>query len=452
MAEISLRPYQEEAMQAFFANHEVGLFEMATGTGKTFTSLACAAKDFKENGRQFLVIIVPYLHLIDQWKKDLPLFNIKGVITVARSKNQWFPMLKNAIWNYQHHFLDRVVVIGSYDSLSKPECRELFQNLDHSFLLADECHNIGKKSYKNHPLIHFEKRLGISATPERWQDERGTDQVYEFFGKTVYRFTMEEAIQQNFLTPYDYFPVLVGLTENEQENFEILSKKITNLMHQKEDYRELLEKLLLKRSRILKRAEEKFDLLYDLISEQEDKRYTLIYCAEGDIDKVIQTLAPLHLKIHRFNSEMNQTERQKVLQEFAEGSIEVLVAIKCLDEGVDVPATKTAYFLASTSNPREFIQRRGRVLRKSPGKEKAIIYDFIVLPEIEDQAIFEKIARKEIPRCVEFTNYARNRYIARKPLYEVLDQHKLSFYLELDSKKMKEYLEEQYQEMIEEEW
>lgn len=443
---IKLRPYQEKARAAFFEHNEVGLFEMATGTGKTFTSLACVAEDFKQYQRQFLVIVVPYLHLVDQWKKDLPLFGIDTVITVAHSKQSWYPILKNMIWNYKHHFCQRVVVIGSYDSLAKEECRYLFQNIDHSFLLADECHNIGKPSYSNHPLQYFKKRLGISATPKRWQDEYGTNQVHQFFGEVIYQFTMEEAIKNGFLTPYDYYPVIVGLTEQEEKEFSILTKKIARLLTYKEQNEESIKQLSIKRGRILKRADLKFEKLYELLEKQNDYRYTLIYCAEGDVDKIVSLLSPLNIKMHRFTSEVSPSEREVVLQQFANGDIEVLIAIKCLDEGVDVPATRTAYFLASTSNPREFIQRRGRVLRQSPGKNRALIYDFVVLPQTDDESLFQKIARKECPRCVEFTNFANNKYMARSQLYDALSNYGLEFYLELDSEGMQQYIEQQRKE------
>lgn len=445
MSDIQLRDYQQQAVDSFFEHEEIGLFEMATGTGKTFTALSCVKKDFEnENGRQFLVIVVPYLHLIDQWIKYFPLFELETAIVVAGDKNKWYPKLKTAIWNYKRGYRHRVIVIGSYKSISSPLCKQLLNtSLDHSFLLADECHNMGQNAFLTHPLQRFTRRLGLSATPKRWQDEQGTAQVYQYFGETIYTFSMDQAIEKQYLTPYEYHPIIVDLSKEEQNEFEKITKRLVRLFQHKEENEELISKLSIRRSRILKKATYKVEHLVSLLTEQVEKKHTLIYCAEGEIDTVIEALKPLKLKISRFNSELSISERQVILEQFASGDIEVLVAIKCLDEGVDVPATKTAYFLASTSNPREFIQRRGRVLRKSEGKHQAIIYDFVVLPQVEDERLFNSIAKKEIPRCVEFSQFATNQFSARRILLEQLSPYHLDHYMELDSEGMKKFLEEQ---------
>lgn len=451
MSSIQLRDYQKEAV-ARFQQQEVGLFEMATGTGKTVTALSCVQQQWERDGRQFLVIIVPYVHLIAQWRAQFSLFDLPPAIVVAHKKEEWLSKLQKMVWYYTHHYVDRVILIGSYRSMIKPECQKELDKVaadGGSFLLADECHNIGQPSYMESALRHFHYRLGLSATPERWRDELGTHQVFDYFGEVIYQYSMKEAIANHFLTPYEYHPVLVDMTSDERKKYKALTKKISRLLSYNDDIdEEQLNHLLVKRSRLLKKAAHKIPMLMEKLAEQKDLSHTLIYCAEGEVDEIMHQLAGLGVRAHRFTSEVSFNEREHILQRFAEGEIEILVAIKCLDEGVDVPATQTAYFLASTTNPREFIQRRGRILRRSPGKKQAVIYDFMILPmTTDDESLFKSVAQKELPRFVEFSRFALNRYESRTEIYPLLRHFALEEYLELLPKEMLERIQQEYEEI-----
>jgi superfamily II DNA or RNA helicase len=246
----------------------------------------------------------------------------------------------------------------------------------------------------------------------------------------VYSFSMEEAIKKDVLTNYMYKPVITELIEEELEEYKHLSKRIGQLMRKKQKTfieKERLKSLLLRRSMIIQNAENKKGLLYNMLSKQEDKKHTLVYCGKGQVDEIVRELSKLNIRVHRFNWEINAQERKIVLEQFSRGEIEVLVAIKCLDEGVDVPSTRVAYFLASTSNPREFIQRRGRILRKAVNKQQSIVNDFIVFPHNDESFDTVKgIATKEMPRFAEFSRFALNEYEARKSVLRYLDKYHLS--------------------------
>lgn len=448
---IELRPYQEEAVTRFL-NKKVGLLEMATGTGKTITALSCVQQQWESDNRQFLVIMVPQIHLIPQWTEQFSNFGIPSPLVIAKDKNQWLARLKKAVWYYTHHFTQRVVLIGSYQSLIKPECQQELAKLredDCTFLLADECHNIGQSQYVDSQFKTFQYRLGLSATPERWRDEIGTEQVLDYFNERIYQYPMDKAIQNHYLTPYEYHPVLVDMTSPEIKEYQALSKKIRRLMFKKEneDIEEQLTHLLMKRSRLLKKAENKIPELIDLLSEQSEIKHTLVYCAEGEDQIIVDELISLGITAQRFTSEISFAEREIILEQFSAGKIDVLVAIKCLDEGVDIPATKTAYFLASTTNPREFIQRRGRILRKFPNKTKAVIYDFIILPlTTDDDWLFKNVAQKEMPRFAEFSKYALNQYASRKEIYPILKKFSLELYLDLLPHEMLAEIEREFME------
>lgn len=432
-----LREYQKEAIEAFENNNSIGLLEMATGTGKTITALSAINRHYKINKRQFLVIIVPYLHLIEQWVNDFSLIGITNYLEIARNKSNWYHSLKTLIWDYNKKFRDRVVLIGSYKSMADLEFQTLLTYVkDNRFLVADECHNIGVSSYKTNIFNNFECRLGLSATPKRWWDEEGSKRVNDIFDKSVYEYDIDNAIKNGFLTQYFYYPQLIELDSDEIHEYEIYTNRIAKIIlkekRNKEDQK-ILEILLRKRSNIIKNAKNKIPKFLQLIRKQKDKRYTLVYCAAGEIDKIIQLLYQEGIKAHRFNYEVDSRERRKILDLFEKGEIEVLVAIKCLDEGVDVPATRTAYLLASTSNPREFVQRRGRILRLSDGKDYSNIFDFITLQKNLSYKIFDSIAKRELPRYAELSNIANNRFSneTRKEIRNLLASHDLEMYLNM---------------------
>lgn len=444
---IQLRKYQESAIESFEKNNRKGILEMATGTGKTITALESINRHYRDNGRQFLVIIVPFLHLIDQWVKDFDLIGLKNYLTIANGKKNWHNDLKSQIWEFNMGFRNRVVLIGSYKSMGSEDFQMLISKVsDHRLLVADECHYIGTSTYKKTEFKHFDAALGLSATPRRWWDEAGSKRILDIFEEVVYEYTMEKAIDNAFLTPYYYFPKLVPLTEEEIGEYELFTIRIGKLVGQKHltwEDQERLNKLLRRRAAILQKSEKKLPLLIRLIKEQENKKHTLVYCAPGEVNETVRAISDLGIKVHRFNAEVNNNERQILLSLFSRGEIEVLVAIKCLDEGVDVPATKNAYFLSSTSNPREFVQRRGRVLRLHEDKNSANIIDFITLQDGLKFNTFNSIAKREMPRFAEFSSLAINKYQEREPIRKLLAHYDLEMYLNIKPWKMYEILKKE---------
>lgn len=430
---ISLRDYQREAINSF---NRAGIFEMATGTGKTFTALSLANELFEKDQRQFLVIIVPFIHLIDQWADQFEMFGINFYRGIFNSKKNWVNSLKRDVILFNYGLKQRVVIIGSYKSIGSQDCQNILSTVNSKqLLIADECHYLGSSMYNKHKMLHFDYKLGLSATPKRWWGEEGTKNIMALFNQISYEFPMEKAINNGYLTQYFYYPIIINMTDEEEERYQYLTKKIGQLMAQKDsgkkEIKESLDNLLLKRSRIIKLAENKKERLKKLLLKQDDHRFSLIYCGEGEIDTVLKMVLSLGIVAHRFDSTISMKNRQNLLKKFELGEIEILVAMKCLDEGVDVPATKTAYFLASTTNPREFIQRRGRVLRKSPGKTAATIYDFITFPESEDHQFFRSVAEKEMPRFAEFSQFAINEFSARNTVLPYLTKHNLESFMDI---------------------
>ncbi|WP_010289922.1 DEAD/DEAH box helicase family protein [Kurthia massiliensis] len=428
------RAYQLTAIEALVDNNWRGILEMATGTGKTITSLLAMQKYLDHHGRIFCVIIAPFKHLVDQWQQECSKFNIDFPILCYESTAKWKDTLNTAVRNFNLGISDAEAVITTYDTAMNPLFYETIQKIQrNSFLIADECHYMGAAGFRHLPYDHITARLGLSATPDRWWDDDGTQFLKDYFQDVIYQYTLDEAIEANKLTPYQYFPQVVHLTEDELERYNMLTHKIIQHFNSTHKDDEMLSVLNRRRAKILSKAEQKIPRLLALLKQKEVRNiaHTIVYCAEGQVNELTRALSDLDLRVHKFDSTVPNKQRQHILQRFAAGEIQVLVAIKCLDEGVDVPSTKTAYFLASTSNPREFVQRRGRILRKYQGKVFAEIYDFITFPIDVDDATFTSVAKKELPRFAEFANSSISPSQAKNTIMPYISPYNLNHLMDM---------------------
>jgi DNA phosphorothioation system restriction enzyme len=423
---IALRPYQEEAIDAWFAHHCRGLLEMATGTGKTITALAASSRLYDQKNRLAVVIAVPYQHLVDQWRAEAAMFGYKPILAY-QSKGSWLEQLNHDIIDFNGGYRSFIAVITTHDTFISSAFQASIARLQEPVLLiADEAHHLGaERSRQNYPQ-HIPYRLALSATPDRWFDDEGSAALRAYFGETVFSFTLEQAIGVS-LTTYYYYPHLVSLSDDEMIDYEALSLKIARLMNQEDAEKQAaLKMLLIKRANLLNTAVNKLEKLSELLDRESYLEHTLFYCAPGQIDEVMRLVGwEKGILVNQFTAEEKPKERQRLLFSFAKGELQALAAMKCLDEGVDVPSTRTAYFLASSSNPREFIQRRGRILRKSPGKEYSIVHDLIAVPPVtfdKASSTFQaerSIVRRELQRFKEFANPALNKHQALDVIWEL---------------------------------
>ena len=464
------RDYQIQAFENWKANKQKGLFAMATGTGKTITSLNCLLEIYKRLGYYKALILVPTITLVEQWEKECAKFNFTNVIKVCSKYSGWQTSLANIRMlelsnpdNKQSY-----VIISTYASFIRPaNFIELNQFPKNKLLLiADEAHNMGSGLIaKRLNDIKYLRRIGLSATPERQFDEEGNARLMEFFGcNRVYTFeySMAEAIRNKALCKYYYYPHLVELTSEEMLQYIELSKKIAKIINREDDdSREILKRLLLKRKQIIHKAENKKSIFEDILKEHQEKtgslKYTLVYVPEGnqlddqgadvfdtteqikDDEDTIHLIneytrivrdVDSHIVVRQFTSE--STDRDIMLADFAKGNIDVLTSMKCLDEGVDVPRSELAIFCASTGNPRQFIQRRGRVLRINDDKRFAIIHDLVVIPQINfDPDCYElekSLVSAEINRVRDFALLSENCNDTLNALDDVLNQYQISIF------------------------
>lgn len=428
-----LRDYQENAIFEWFENGERGIFEMATGSGKTFTALECLEKFKKENKIPLLTIIAcPTSHLVDQWEEDVIEYNNDIVIKAYGSTNQWKDKLRIAIRELNIGLIENIVVITTHKTFSNDEFIETANNsMKEVFIIVDEVHGVGASTYQNGLRERYAYRLGLSATPQRWNDDEGTEIIFDYFGNVIFKFTIRDALLRGYLTKYYYYPHFINLNNEELEEYKDLTSKIVRVFHsKKEKDKERLTALLVRRQKIVNKAENKYSKLKSILEENSNFKDLLVYCSDRyQLDRVKNIMSIYDFTKHDFTGRESIKERLKLKNSFANGQLDALVAMKCLDEGVDIPSAKNAIIMASTSNPREYIQRRGRILRKSKGKDAAFIYDMIVAPNIrklsltpEERNIERNIFEKEALRYREFAKDAENSYESLNILDDFLEK------------------------------
>ena len=424
----SLHLHQLAAIEALNKNGGRGILAMATGAGKTLTALEYARQN--ANAKPLCVVVaLPYVHLVNQWiEKDIkPMFPDIPVIEIHGQAKDWKTKLPLFLAGFRSGAFKTIFIAGLYGSLASPEFTKTLLNsgigTENLMLIADEVHNAGAPEARNALLDIFDKRVGLSATPERYFDEEGTDVVKKFFGGVVYEYSLEQAIKDGHLAPYDYFPIIVRLTDAEYVEYQEISARISRAVASATRTsgtevmgRDDIKRLLIQRSKLIKGAGNKIPRLASLLGELNQKGIsnTLIYCDGMDqLEKAQDILNNLGVINHKFTQNEPLQLRDSILKNFASGVYKALIAIKCLDEGVDVPATRIAIIVASTTNPREFIQRRGRVLRKDPYKSKATVYDFIVVPPGGSSAATTRaektVLESEFHRVRDFIETASNK-------------------------------------------
>lgn len=470
------REYQQLAFDNWKNNKQKGLFAMATGTGKTITSLNCLLEIYKRKGYYKAIILVPTITLVNQWEQECRKFHFSNIIKVFSKNPTWRDEVERVKFNETYKSDEEpevsYIIISTYASYSRERVFDVLNAFDKRrlLLIADECHNMGAgqlaAKLKEIPYL---RRIGLSATPERQFDDTGNRKIRKFFGSEeqyTYEYSMEEAIKNGVLCRYMYYPHLVRLTTEEMEAYIELSEKIAKYFNystgtfDKTD--EILKMLLLARKRIVHKAANKMPAFIDIIkrrfAEKGNLKYSLIYVPEGNkpdhisgADDFVSTeeisededanhLINLYTKavtevdasvtVRRFSS--GQKDREEILDDFASGRLHVLTSMKCLDEGVDVPRSELAIFCSSTGNPRQFIQRRGRVLRTHPDKKMAELHDLIVAPEVSPNyssfRMEQSLLRSELLRVNNFALLSENPSYSEMELRSVMDFYGLNLY------------------------
>lgn len=455
---ISLYDYQLEAIQNWVDRNYNGIFDMATGTGKTLTGLGAVVELYNKKQKVALVIVCPYQHLVEQWVEDILRFNINPIIGYSTSKQKdWRQRLYDEIIDYNLEISSFFCFVTTNAMFSTKYVQELLAKVTiNKMILVDEAHNFG--SHKLSMLLNdsYSFRLGLTATLERHHDEDGTEKLLKFFGEKCIEYGISRAIKEDKLTQYYYYPLPVYLTEDEHSKYRQISAKISKNCNYDEkgnlELNDYIKMLLIERSRIVAGALNKIQLLKNILTNHKNEDHILVYCGatrvikedgessdemgERQIVAVSKMIGnDLNMATTHFTSNESQIEREQIKTRFENADpYQVLVAIKCLDEGVNIPSIRIACILASSTNPKEYIQRRGRVLRKFPGKDAAIIYDFVTLPKEVDENYFDEyqrfdlaLVKREIVRMKEFSEISKNPKDTDILIKKLIKQYNLDF-------------------------
>ncbi len=448
-----LRSYQADAVRAWSRAGGKGILAMATGSGKTLTALTLASKVANKNKPMVLIIVCPFINLCRQWIREMAPFGLLP-IPAFEGRDRWQSLLEEG---YQRLSLGLETVLAVVTT-NATFMGEAFQSrlrtrVDggafHHLLVADEVHNLGAPGIKELLPAGITMRLGLSATPERHHDPAGTKAVVDYFGGVVFEYSLDQAIAEGRLCAYRYHPVVVELTDAEADEYADISAKLSKMMRGtdlNEDMEPAAMRLLIKRARLLGGAVNKLEALDQLIAAMPERpQKALFYCGDGrttdsitdeevrQIQAVARLLGEKHgLRVRNFTYRETSSEREEILRDLTSGFLDGVVAIRCLDEGIDLPDLRMGFLLASSTNPRQFVQRRGRLLRNAPGKIRSEIYDFIVSPPdfggAEDSASFNierNFFRRELIRIVEFCRMAENGPEALASLSEIRKQYNL---------------------------
>lgn len=460
------RQIQIDAYDAWCKNNYQGIFAMATGSGKTVTALNCLLKQYQEHGFYKAIIVVPTQSLAIQWEQEVKNFNFQNIVSTHTNKS-WKDLLSAYTTKSLYDPKKNLILITTYATFNRKDIQYFLTKtkaLNNFIYIADEAHNLGSPSSSRHLPMAITKRIGLSATPERVYDEGGSNVIYQFFNSHppmyTYRFTMKDAIDADILCHYDYYPIFVELTENEMMEYNKITAQLRKFIDSETGkYKKDADMLLLKRKRIVHKAENKKQAIANLLDNLQDNnklKYTFVFVPEGyevdysEVDSYDIKQDDIHIideyadmfrdrkySYHKYISGIE--DAPSILSSFASGDIQVLLSMKCLDEGVDIPRAEYAIFCSSTGNPRQFVQRRGRVLRKSKEKEKATIWDLIVMPPMNHTSddvlsVERNLFMSEVRRIVNFAVLADNEteiiYTDLKricdllhiPLYELIDE------------------------------
>ena len=446
------REYQKIAMRKWLDNNGRGILAMATGTGKTPTAIYLAYKVADKVKPCLLVVTCPYLNLAKQWAEGMRAFGLNPICCFG-TWTSWRDRLQNNLTGLTIGSIPILPIVVTNATFLSDRFQKIFTSAKvPRFLIADEVHNLGAEKIRDCLDNSVEYRLGLSATPERHHDEQGTAAMMDYFGGVVFEYGIAQAINEDVLCRYLYYPVLIDLTPDEGEKYWDLTAKIARLFatDENKEMSSTLKFLLLARSRLLASAANKLPTLEAILRENTMPfDHGIVYCGDGrvedeesddetlirQVDAAVKILGgDLGLRVRKFTCDEPMEEREEILRLLRDGMLNAAVAIRCLDEGIDVPDVRMAFLLASSTNPRQFIQRRGRLLRKAPGKTRAHIWDFIIRPPDmggqTDDATFNierRLFQRELSRVVEFCRTAENGDVALHTLeglrqrYHLLD-------------------------------
>ena len=430
---LSLYPHQESAVEKWKANGFSLLMEMATGTGKTRTAIGCATEMLKRGKKLCIIVATPQLTLTQQWSQDITDLEVSvdRQITVPGSftSTQWKKELELMLLDLSDDKIQTAIVYTTHTTASKESFINIVKRNKYDteiLFICDEVHAIGSGQQRKAMLPEYEYRIGLSATPERMFDAGGTQRIREYFGNDSFEFTIHDALHtinpstnQPFLNQFRYYPIFVNLTHAETKKYANYTRQIALLLQQEDVDEEELQRLYDRRAKVGKNAENKFaefEALLDRMNPPEIKD-TIVFVSDQQIGRCFDIMSEKKIRRAKITesesadkivNEDGESERQEIISQFKRRDLQILVGMKCLDEGIDIKNARVAILMSNSTNPREYVQRVGRVIRTMPGKDISEIYDFIIVPDesaSSGMGVLEKEGHRSQQIAVNALNY-----------------------------------------------
>lgn len=451
---LKLFSYQEEAVNLWNQNNRSLLLQMATGTGKTRTAIGCMKKALQDTKKLLIIVACPQVTLSDQWKRDIDSLdiNLEHSLVLNGNIKNWYAKLNRELLRLKVGEYKHLIVYVTHQICSSEKYLNLITtnkfNKIVKFFIGDEVHGMGAAKTRLGLIDGYRYRLGLSATPQRWFDDVGSRFIEEYFGNKSFEFSIHDALtnvnpltNKSFLVHFIYEPRFLSLTDDELDRYKKATEKIIKTGSYLSDDDTYLQKLRFERANIEKNAVEKYkelERILDYLEENNnDINNTIIFVSDAQIDNVLKILGRREIAATRFTQEQGTvpksvygglSEREYIIRKFKQQEYQVLVAIKCLDEGIDIPSADTAIIMASSTNPREYVQRIGRIIRQAPGKHDTTIFDVIIKPDFDrlnDEKLvsMEKhIFDKEMVRVKELSDNALNSITVLKKVYRIKEE------------------------------
>ena len=450
--ELKLFFYQKNAVNKWEENNRMLLLQMATGCGKTRTAIGCMNNALKDTNKLLVIIACPQATLATQWKTDVESLKIEEHRSIEINGNisGWETIVKREIKKLGAGRYKNLIIYTTHQICSSPKFINILKDSNEQmtkFLIGDEVHGMGASKAQNGLLDLYQYRLGLSATPQRWFDDAGSILIEDYFGNDNFEFSIHDALTninpltgKPFLVNYTYDPRFISLTEDELEEYKRITEKFVKMSRYASDEESsgYLGMLRFQRANIEKNAENKYKELESVLDEiGSEISDTIIFVSDAQIDRVMRMLGDRGIPASRFTQAQSTakserygglSERDYIIKLFKEKQYKVLVAIKCLDEGIDIPSADRAIVMASSTNPREYVQRIGRIIRQAPGKYSAIIHDMIIKPSLDlfyDDTLIEmekRIFKKEMDRVLELSENAINNTSITNMVFDILQE------------------------------
>lgn len=431
---LSLFPHQQRAVDAWIANGHSLLMEMATGTGKTRTAIGCLMEKLKDGEPLLTIVATPQNTLSRQWREDFKKLGIEldQDAIIDGSNTKWRKDLEMLLLDMSDKKIKTAIIFTTHATASSDKFVQIIRSSKYDtkiLFIGDEVHATGSAKQRDALLPEYEYRIGLSATPERMFDEGGTSLIREYFGGKSFEFTIADALRtinpltgRPFLNRFEYHPVFVMLTDAESKKYAKITQQIIILKNQEDHDPDDLQKLYERRADISRNAANKMAAMEELLRDMNPATIqdTIAFVSERQIVQAFEILSSLKIKrakitesesASRVVTDEGATERQEIIAQFVRHQLQVLVGIKCLDEGIDIPNARIALLMANSTNPREYVQRVGRVIRQAPDKEVSVIYDFIAVPNTpgSNPGLIEKEGRRAAQIAKNAINYVEVR-------------------------------------------